>query len=139
MPTDRGRAQPCPPRDRVIVQTLGHQLEHRLLSRGRPVGSSDRTRRRERRGPIPQQLEVLAQRGNDDWCTYHQRSGDSRERQREQRGGLVRRLHPHRHTRQQPRLLSARDAGSNDPPGHPVIHRRGLIDGTAGHLAAERW
>ncbi len=137
VPADRGDAEPGAAGDRVVMQAFGHQLQDRLLGGGQPTAGGCGLFGFQRGGPVPEHLEVLAQRGGDQRGPDHQRAGRAGRGERQHRGGLVGELHLHRHPRQQPGLLPRLRAGRDDPPRDRMLHRRGGVDGPAPHPAAE--
>ena len=68
IPADRRDADAQPPRDDIVAGPSGHHFQHRLLGRRQPVPGCCGPIGGDRRGALPEQLEVLAQRADDHRC-----------------------------------------------------------------------
>ncbi len=88
-------------------------------------------------GPLPQHLEVFAERADDHRRPDEKRARQARHRQRQQRDRLVRQLHLHHDARQQPGLLALLDGQLDRAQADRVFGAARLVDAPAPDLPVE--
>jgi hypothetical protein len=135
VPAHGGNAHVHAVRDRVVLESDGHHVQHALLDGGEGAMRLWLARA-DGGGAFPEPLEVVPHSEGDGGSADEQRPAGSSGCQREQRGGLVGKLHLHGDGGQYAYFLPGVDALLEVPGRDRVLGSGHVVDGPDSQVLA---